>query len=103
MSKKQSLVLKVAKRAFELVATSRLLKYSSKFTNRIYSQHQHFVFLVLKKHLKTTYRDVSDVIGEMPRVLEAFHQSRRKHRGMWFSSAFSTLGKRSVGVVSKFG
>lgn len=86
MKKKESLVLKVAKRAFELVATSRLPRYSSKFANRIYSQHQHLVFLVLKKHLKnTTYRDVVDVIGEMPRVLQALELDQVPH--------YSTLQK----------
>ena len=86
MSKKESLILKVAKRAFRLVATSRLPAFSSKFANRIYSQHQHFALLVLKKHLQnTTYRDVVDVVSEMPRVLQALELEEVPH--------YSTLQK----------
>ena len=42
--------------------------YSSKFSKKTYTQHQLLVLLGLKKRLKEDYRDVIDLVSEMPRI-----------------------------------
>ena len=42
--------------------------YSSKFSKKTYTQHQHLTILGLKKKLKTDYRGVVDLLLEMPRI-----------------------------------
>jgi len=42
--------------------------YSSKFSKKTYTQHQHIALLGLKKRLKEDFRDLADLITEMPRI-----------------------------------
>ena len=50
--------------------------YSSKFSKKTYTQHQHIALCGLKKRLKADYRDLVDILSEMPRVLEALGLSQ---------------------------
>lgn len=45
--------------------------YSSKFSRKDFTQHQHIVLCALKKRSKEDYRDFVDQISEMPRILVA--------------------------------
>jgi IS5 family transposase len=45
--------------------------YSSKFSKKTYTQPQHVAMLGLKKKLKEDYRDIVELIAEMPRIQEA--------------------------------
>jgi hypothetical protein len=49
---------------------ARIPKFSSKYSPKKYTQHQHTVILILKKYFKSTYRDVTDILEEMPRIRE---------------------------------
>ena len=40
---------------------AKIPKYSSKFSNKIYDNHQKFAILILKQRLKMTYRSISPV------------------------------------------
>lgn len=42
--------------------------YSSKYSKKTFTQHQHLTILGLKKKLKTDYRGVIDLLIEMPRI-----------------------------------
>jgi IS5 family transposase len=44
--------------------------YSSKFSKKTYTQHQHITILCLRKWLKQDYRDTVELIAEMPRIQE---------------------------------
>jgi hypothetical protein len=46
------------------VARVALPAYSSKFSKRDFTRHQHFALLALKTFLKTGYRDIVALLGE---------------------------------------
>ena len=48
-------------------------------------QHQHILLLVLKTHLKRTYRETVEIIGEMHRIRKRINLRRIPH--------FTTLQK----------
>lgn len=45
--------------------------YSSKFSKKTYTQHQHIALLCLKKRLKADYRELEELVTEMPRIQKA--------------------------------
>lgn len=63
-------ILEFAKAAYEL-ACRAIPAFSSKFSKRTYTQHQHVVILCLKIREKETYEGAVDKLSEMPRVREA--------------------------------
>ena len=53
------------------LARRTVTRYSSKFSKRRYTLHQHIVLLSLKVRKNTTYRTLLDELSEMPRVRKA--------------------------------
>jgi len=63
----KSRLLRFVEQAFHL-ARRAVTRYSSKFSKRRYTLHQHIVLLRLKVRKNTTYRELLDEILEMPRI-----------------------------------
>ena len=63
-------LLRFVERAFHL-ASRAVARYSSKFSKRRYTLHQHIVLLCLKVRKNTTYRTLLDELVEMPRIRNA--------------------------------
>jgi IS5 family transposase len=57
--------------SFYTLAKRSCPAYSSKFSKKTYTQPQHIAMLGLKKKLKEDYRDIVELIAEMPRIHEA--------------------------------
>ena len=55
------------------VARRAVARYSSKFSKRRYTLHQHIVLLCLKVRKDTTYRTLLDELIEMPRIRKAIN------------------------------
>ncbi|UPW01895.1 IS5 family transposase [Halorussus gelatinilyticus] len=53
------------------MARRAVARYSSKFSKRRYTLHQHIVLLCLKVRKNTTYRTLLDELIEMPRIRRA--------------------------------
>ncbi len=66
----KSRLLRFVEQAFHL-ARRAVARYSSKFSKRRYSLHQHIVLLCLKVRKNTTYRTLLDELIEMPRIRSA--------------------------------
>lgn len=60
MDKKDSKYLKFVDKALELC--KNIPRYFSKFSNKIFCNHQKIVLLVLKQKLRTTYRDLIELL-----------------------------------------
>lgn len=63
----KSQLLRFVEEAFHL-ARRAVARYSSKFSKRRYTLHQHIVLLCLKVRKNTTYRTLLDELIEMPRI-----------------------------------
>jgi IS5 family transposase len=68
----KSRLLRFVEEAFQL-AQRAIARYSSKFSKRRYTLHQHIVLLCLKVRKDTTYRTLLDELIEMPRIREAIN------------------------------
>jgi transposase len=68
MKRRQSLLVKLISSCQKLLQKSRILKYSCKFSKKVYTQHQHILLLVLKTYLRRTYREIAELIEELPNV-----------------------------------
>jgi len=66
----KSQLLRFVEQAFDL-ARRTVACYSSKFSKRRYTLHQHIVLLCLKVRKNTTYRTLLDELIEMPRIRSA--------------------------------
>lgn len=66
----KSRLLRFVEQAFHL-ARRAVAQYSSKFSKRRYTLHQHIVLLCLKVRKNTTYRTLLDELIEMPRIRNA--------------------------------
>jgi IS5 family transposase len=66
----QTKILKLASSLYTKAQRSCPM-YSSKFSKKTYTQPQHVAMLGLKKKLKEDYRDIVELIAEMPRIQEA--------------------------------
>src|SRR6056297_23069 len=63
----KSRLLRFVEQAFHL-ARRAVARYSSKFSKRRYTLHQHIVLLCLKVRKNTKYRTLLDELIEMPRI-----------------------------------
>lgn len=68
----KSRLLRFVEQAFHL-ARRAVARYSSKFSKRRYTLHQHIVLLCLKVRKDTTYRTPLDELIEMPRIRKAIN------------------------------
>ncbi|WP_225336197.1 IS5 family transposase [Halomicrobium urmianum] len=68
----KSRLLRFVEEAFQL-AQRAVARYSSKFSKRRYTLHQHIVLLCLKVRKDTTYRTLLDELIEMPRIRKAIN------------------------------
>ena len=66
----RSQLLRFVEQAYHL-ARRAVARYSSKFSKRRYTLHQHIVLLCLKVQKNTTYRTLHDELIEMPRIRSA--------------------------------
>ena len=66
----KSQLLRFVEQAVHL-ARRAVARYSSKFSKRRYTLHQHIVLLCLKMRKNTTYRTLLDELIEMPRIRRA--------------------------------
>jgi IS5 family transposase len=66
----KSRLLQFVEQAYHL-ARRAVARYSSKFSKRRYTRHQHIVLLCLKVRKNTTYRTLLDELIEMPRIRRA--------------------------------
>ena len=68
----KSRLLQFVEQAMHL-ARRTVARYSSKFSKRRYTLHQHIVLLCLKLRKNTTYRTLLDELIEMPRIRKAIN------------------------------
>ncbi|WP_242492720.1 IS5 family transposase, partial [Halogeometricum borinquense] len=68
----KSRLLRFVEQAMHL-ARRAVARYSSKFSKRRYTLHQHIVLLCLKVRKNTTYRTLLDELIEMPRIRKAIN------------------------------
>ncbi|TKR25139.1 IS5 family transposase [Natronomonas salsuginis] len=68
----KSRLLRFVEQAMYL-ARRAVARYSSKFSKRRYTLHQHIVLLCLKVRKNTTYRTLLDELIEMPRIRKAIN------------------------------
>ena len=66
----KSRLLRFVEQAYQL-APQAVARYSSKFSKRWYTLHQHIALLCLKVRKNTTYRTLLDELIEMPRIRSA--------------------------------
>ena len=66
----KSQLIRFVEQAFHL-ARRVIARYSSKFSKRRHTLHQHIVLLCLKVRKNTTYRTLLDELIEMPRIRRA--------------------------------
>jgi IS5 family transposase len=69
----KSRLLQFVDQAYHL-ARRAVARYSSKFSKRRYTLHQHIVLLCLKVRKNTTYRTLLDELIEMPRIWRAIER-----------------------------
>jgi hypothetical protein len=70
--------LAVAREALA-AAKQGLPAYSSRFSRREYTQHQHFAILVLKQFLRTDYRGIAQLLCEWSDLREALGLKQVPH------------------------
>jgi len=85
MKKRQSLLVKLICSCQKLLRKSRILRYSCRFSKKIYTQHQHILLLVVKTYLRRTYREVTELMGELLNIRKLIKLRRIPH--------FTTLQK----------
>ena len=56
----ESVLLNFIKQGLEVAKT--IPEYFSKYSNKIYTNHQHTVLVVLKQKLRTTWRDLAEIL-----------------------------------------
>jgi len=69
MENKQSLYLNFIKQGLEIAKA--IPEYFSKFSNKVFSNHQKMILLVLKQKFKTTYRDLVEFlkVTKIPEII----------------------------------
>ena len=92
MRRKISKILKFVRLCKNLVF-KRIRLYSSKFSKKTYTQHQHIVLNCLKIRFNEDYRDMEDIINEMPGIQKELNLSSVPH--------FTTLQKAFQRLKSK--
>lgn len=71
-------VLSLAREA-RAAAERTLPAYSSRFSRRDFTQHQHFAILVLRQFLRTDYRGIAEVISEWSDLREVLGLEQAPH------------------------
>lgn len=70
MEYSETKILKFVRACYELVQRSSIKLYSSKFSKRTFTQHQHIAILCIKHKKKLKYRELEEMLMESPRVCE---------------------------------
>ena len=60
MNIEESVLLNFIEQGFEVAKA--IPEYFSKYSNKIYTNHQHMVLVVLKQKLRTTWRDLVEIL-----------------------------------------
>lgn len=76
MDVKNSRILKFIEQGLEVAKA--IPKYFSQFSNKIYTNHQHLVLVVLKQKLRTTWRELIDLLN-ISTIPEALNLKRVPH------------------------
>jgi hypothetical protein len=80
--------------SLKTVQSSRLNLYSCKFSTRNYTQHQHFVLILLKQYIGTNYRGTIELVNLMSKGKQALGLDQVPH--------FTTLHKFVSRISSSF-
>lgn len=91
MSCKKRKYLKLVNRLKKALLSSRIPKYGSKFSKKIFSQWQHIILLVFRQHERKSYRDFIDWLS-FSKLPQAIRLRRIPH--------FTTLQKFSMRMKS---
>jgi hypothetical protein len=75
------------------VARAALSAYSSKFSKKDFTRHQHFALLALKTFLKMGYRDVVDLLRDWSELRTTLELKKVPH--------FTTLQKAATRFKKK--
>jgi hypothetical protein len=70
--------LTLAREAMDLARRS-LPKYSSPYSPRQYTQHQHFAVLVLRQYFRVDYRGIVQILSEWAELREALGLEQVPH------------------------
>ena len=76
---KGSKIYKLIDLSLRIIKKSRILRYSSKYSKRTYTQHQHIAILVLKTYLRLDYRGVCDLLNEMNNIYTLLNLKQIPH------------------------
>jgi transposase len=91
---KPSRLIKFVETAWGVVRNT-VKKYSSKYSKKKYTQQQHMMILCLMKRLKMHYRDVVDILKELPRVRKVIGLKDIPH----FTTPNKFLLRLGIGVL----
>jgi hypothetical protein len=94
--------LTLAKQARQ-VAEGALPLYSSPFSRKRYTQHQHFAVLVLRQYLRMDYRGIAQLLSEWAELREALGLKRVPHYStLCYAEQRLLKGGRSSGFSPPF-
>ena len=80
-----------------------LPRYSSKFSRKEYTQHQHFAVLVLRQFLHTDYRGISQLLSEWSDLREALGLTLVPHYStLCYAEQRLLKGGHSIGCSPPF-
>lgn len=71
MKYSETRVLKFAKAAYGIAKRSSIKPYSSKYSKKTFTQHQHIAALCIKRKKRLKYRELEELLMESPRICEA--------------------------------
>lgn len=66
-------------REAQAAAERSLPRYSSRFSRKDFTQHQHFAVLVLRQFFRTDYRGITQILSEWSDLREALGLARVPH------------------------
>ena len=70
MEYSETKVIKFARAAYGVAKESSIKPYSSKFSKKTFTQHQHLAILCIKHKKKLKYRELEEMLMEAPRISE---------------------------------
>jgi len=68
MNNRDSKLKRFVINAYSKIKASKLPKFSNKYSPKRYTQHQLCAIVILKKRLRTSYRDLMEFLIEMPKI-----------------------------------
>ncbi|MEK7729100.1 MAG: hypothetical protein AAB354_11855, partial [candidate division KSB1 bacterium] len=71
MKYSETKILKFARACYGLVKRSSIKPYSSKYSKKTFTQHQHIAALCIKRKKRLKYRELEELLMESPRICEA--------------------------------